>query len=126
MDLMIVVAARTASSDTQVVDSITVARARNETSVLHSLPQVRKGPTTREKASVQSSVEEGFAGRLRMAQEAAQVGEGSPDVGEEREQLTGEGCSNSRSTCFLRANVNRLNFSLKFALSSVFCSSMSS
>ena len=123
---MIVVAARTASSDTQVLDSITVARTRKDTSVLHSLPQERNGPTTCENASVQSSVEEGLDGRLRMAQEAAQVGDGSPDVGDEMGQLTGDGCSSSRPTCLLRADLNRSNFALKLALSSVFCSTMSS
>ena len=48
LDLMIMVAARTASSDTQVVVSITVARARKDTSVLHSLPQERNGSTAHE------------------------------------------------------------------------------
>jgi len=126
LDLMIMVAARTASSDTQVVVSITVARARKDTSVLHSLPQERNGSTAREKVSVQSSVEEDLGGRLRMAQEAAHVGDGSPSVGDEMGQLIGDGCSNSRTNCLLRAYVNRSNFSLKLALSSVFCSNMSS
>ena len=123
---MIMVAARTASSDTQVGDSITVARTWKDTSVLHSLSQSRNGPTTCEKASVQSSVEEGLDGRLRMAQEAAHVGDGSPSVGDGMGQLTVDRCSSSRSTCFLRADVNRPNFSLKSTLSSVFCSTMSS
>ena len=60
MDLMIVVAARTASSATQVLDSMTAARARKEISVLQSLPQERNGPTADEKASVQSSEEVGL------------------------------------------------------------------
>ena len=123
---MIMVAARTASSDTHVVDSITVARTRKDTSVLHSLPQERKGSTTREKSSVQSFVEEGLGGRLRMAQEAAHVGDGSPCFGDGMGQLTGDGCSSSRPTCIFRADVNRSNLALKLALSSVFCSTMSS
>ena len=126
MDLMIVVAARTASSATQVLDSMTAARARKETSVLQSLPQERNGPTADEKASVQSSEEEGLEGRLRMAQDTAQVGDGSPGVGDESEQLDGEGCSRSRSTCLSRADLNRANLALKSSLSSVFCSTMSS
>ena len=54
---MIVDAARTAASDTQVLDSITLARTRKAFSVEHSLPHKRNGSTTFEKASVQSSPE---------------------------------------------------------------------
>ena len=125
---MIVDAAMTAASDTQVVDSITLARTRKAFSVEHSLPHKRNGSTTFEKASVQSSPEweGGLAWRLRIAQDAAQVGDGSPVLGEGRGQLIGDVCVSSRSTCLFRADAKRANFSLKLALSSVFCSTMSS